>query len=106
MAAGDHPDNLRTRQLRPSGRRPVFLRTTPNRVRADDCVLDHSRLRGPASPLIAPHSQYKRKVRINGTSDNRLCISTVSAGSGANQSLMSQIADIGQGERFHAEGSV
>ena len=37
---------------------------------------------------------------------NNIRIFAVSVGSGANQELMQQIADIGQGEHFHAEGSI
>ncbi len=39
-------------------------------------------------------------------SDLGLRIFAVSVGFGADQSLMSQIADIGRGEHFHAEGSI
>jgi len=44
--------------------------------------------------------------RANAAAELGIRIFAVSVGSGSNQSLMEEIADIGQGEHFHAEGSV
>ena len=109
MAGGDHPDNLRTRKLRPSKRRPVFLRPRPRPVPTKPVPItacSMTRAMGDPNPpafRLIHSARGRRECRQRPTT---VCGSPpLGPGLGANQSLMSRIADIGQGEHFRAEGS-
>jgi len=88
-------EELTSVRARPASVKMIILLTDGN-ANVDEAGHPGNNAAGAAWALDRANAAVALGIRIF----------AVSVGTGSNQSLMEQIADIGQGEHFHAEGSV